>query len=86
MGEHNPLVGPYNVGIKDESINHALSDSEVEGTNDDHKQESSCKENEECQVVIVGALDAVRRSNGQAVVLLAATTQSTSSVEGTLGI
>ena len=37
LGEQNPLVGPHNVGIKDESINHALSDSEVEGTNDDHK-------------------------------------------------
>ena len=41
------LVDPYNVGIEDESINHALSDSEVEGTDEEHQQEScSCKENE----------------------------------------
>ena len=33
--------------IEDESINHALSDGEVEGTDEEHQQEScSCKENE----------------------------------------
>ena len=80
------MVGPDNVGIEDESINHALSDSEVEDTNNDHKKEScSSKEDEECQIIVVRAVDAVERSNSQAVALLAATTQSTSSIEGTLG-
>ena len=71
------LVGPDNVRVKDESINHALSDSEVKGTDEEHQQKSSsCKEDEECQVIVVWAADAVRRSNSQAVVVLAATAQS----------
>ena len=87
LGKEDALIGPYNVGIEDESINHALSDSEAEDTDEEHQKEScSCKENEECQVVVVVAVDAVGRFNSQAVVILAATTQSTSSAEGTLGV
>ena len=83
MGKKDALVvSPDNVSVKDESINHALSDSEVQGTDEEHQQDScSCKENEECQVVVVGAVYAVGRSNSQAIVLLAATTQSPSMVE-----
>ena len=67
------ILCPYNAGIEDESINHALRDIEVEGTDEEHQQEScSCKENEECQVVVAGAVDAVGKSNSQAVVFLAA--------------
>ena len=83
----NALICPDNVRIEDESINHALSDSEVQGTDEEHQQETcSCKEDEECQVVVGGAVYAVGRSNSQAVVLLAATTQSPSSIECALRI
>jgi len=45
------------------TIDHSLSDSEVESSNKEHKQESgSCKLNEECQVVVVRAVDAVGNS------------------------
>ena len=81
------MVGPYNVSIEDESINQALSDSEVEDTNNDHKKEScSSKEYEECHVVVIWTVDAVGRSYSQTIVVLAATTQFTSSIEGALGI
>ena len=47
------FISPHNIGIKDESINHALSDSEVESTDEQHEHKScSCKENEECKVAI----------------------------------
>ena len=81
------MVCPDNVSIEDESIDHALGNSEVEDVNNDNKQEScSYKENEECQVVAVWAVDALRRTNSQTVVVLAATTQSTNSIKGTLGV
>ena len=71
------MVGPDNVNVKDESVNRTLCNSEVEGTDEEHQQEScSCKENEECQVIVVEAADAVGRSASQAVVFLATTTQS----------
>ena len=64
LRKKNTLVAPDNVGIKDESINHTLSDCEVQDTNEEHQQESSSsKENKECRVVVVRALDAVTRSN-----------------------
>ena len=87
MRNKNALIDPYYIGIEDESINPSLSDSQVQGTDEEHQQESSSyKENEECQVVVVGAVDAVGRSNSQAIALLAATTQSASTVERTLGV
>ena len=87
MREKQTLIGPDYIGIEDESINQTLSDSEVQGTNDEDKQNScSCKEKEKCQVIVIGAVDAVGRSNSQAVVLLTATIQSPGSVESALRV
>ena len=79
------FVGPYYVGIEDNSINESLSNSEVECKDKEHKEDtSSSKGKQECHIMTVGTFNAPRRSNCQAKVVHAGTTQDTSSIGGTL--
>ena len=64
---------PNNVGIEDKSIDNSLSNCEIQNTDEkDYQDPWNCKDSEECQVVIVGAVDAVWWANCQAVSISAA--------------
>ena len=87
MREESILVGPHNIGVKHQSVNHTLCDREIRYGDGNHQKEpSSCKENEKCQIVVIGAMNAVRGANSQAVPFLAPTTQHSCMVVGTLSI
>ena len=68
-----------------DSVNESLSDSEVECKEKEHKENtSSSKGKHELHVMTVGTFNAPRRSNYQAKVVHAGTTQDAGSVGGTL--
>ena len=69
------VLGPYNVGIKDESINEFLSNNEVECKYQykEHKKDTiSSKDKQECHFMVIGTFNAPKKkSNYQAKVVYA---------------
>ena len=86
FGKENTLVNPNNICIKDKPIYHALSDSEAEGTDEEHQQDSraAAKKMSSIRLLLFGQW--IQWEDPIAVILFTATTQSTSSVEHALDI